>query len=81
MKTSTSTFVDPADGVAEEIDALLDREQRLLVLGIADHADDDAVEDPGGARDHVDVAVRDGVVGAGADGGDHSSNSVRRAEP
>ena len=35
----------------------------------------------GRARDHVDVPVRDGVVRAGADRGDHGSNSVSRAEP
>ena len=50
-------------------------------MRIADHADDDPVEDPGRPRDHVDVPVRHGVVGPGVDGGDHSSNSVRRAAP
>ena len=44
-------------------------------------ADDEAVEDPCGAANHVDVAVRHRVVRAGADGGDHCSNRVRRAEP
>ena len=32
---------------------------------LADDADDDAVEDAGRARDHVEVPVRDGVVRAG----------------
>ena len=68
---------------AQELDALLDREHRLLVVRVADDADDDAVEDPGRARDHVDVAVRDGVVRAGADRRDHASasKSVTRACP
>ncbi len=69
-------------GVAEELDALLDGEHRPLVVRVADDADDDAVEDAGRALDHVQVAVRDGVVAAGTDRGRHScSNSVRRAEP
>ncbi len=53
------------------------REHRLLVVRVADDADDDAVEDRGGARDHVDVADRDRVVRAGADRGDH--RRARRA--
>src|SRR6185437_17492 len=75
--------VDPADRVTEEGDALVDREHRLLVRGTADDADDDAVEDAGRARDHVDVAVRHRVVRARADRGDHSAASytVIRTEP
>src|SRR4051794_60691 len=67
--------------VAQELDALLDREHRLLVVGIADDADDDPVEDPRGALDHVDVPVRDGVVRAGVDGGDQCAKRVMRAAP
>ena len=37
--------LDRRDGLAEQLDALLDREQRRLVLRIADDSDDDAVED------------------------------------
>ena len=67
---------------AQEADPLVEGEHRRLVLRVADDADDDAVEDLGGASDHVDVPVRDGVVRAGVDRGDHSaSKSVRRAEP
>ncbi len=51
------------------------------MVRVADDADDDAVEDPGRAGDHLDVPVRDGVVRAGADGGDHRCMSVMRAEP
>ena len=51
------------------------------MVRVTDDADDDAVEDLGGAADHVDVAVRDRVVRAWVDGGDHNSNSVSRAEP
>ena len=57
--------VEAGERAAEELDALLDREHRLLVVRRADDADDDAVEDAGGARDHVDVAVRHRVVRAG----------------
>src|SRR5579862_4261874 len=73
--------VEVGDRVAEELQAFLDAEHGLLVLRRADDSGDDAVEDSGGARDHVDVPVRDGVVRAGADGRDHRSNSVRRAAP
>src|SRR5581483_10845443 len=69
-----------SDRVAEERHALVDREHRLLVGGAADDADDDTVEDAGGARDHVDVPVRDRVVRAWADRGDHPY-TVTRAAP
>src|SRR5581483_10613556 len=62
---------------AKEIDALLDREQRLLVVRVADDADDDPVEDPGCARDHVDVSVRHRVVRARANRGDHPYTVTR----
>jgi hypothetical protein len=57
------------------------------VLGLADDADDDAVEDVGGAPDDVQVAVRDRVVGARADRrvrvGAHAaaSKTLTRVEP
>ena len=74
-----------AQGLLEEADALLDREHRLLVARLADDADDDPVEDRGGARDDVEVAERDRVVAPGADRGAEvahaCSKSVRRAEP
>jgi len=63
------------------VHALLDRERRLLVRGLADHADDDPVEDRRGAADDVDVPERHRVVRAGIDRRDHNSNRVRRAEP
>ena len=44
-KTSISTFVEMRERAAQELDALLDREHRLLVMRVADDADDDAVED------------------------------------
>src|SRR2546423_14103128 len=74
---------EAGEGVAEELDPLLDGEHRLLVLRRPHHADDDAVEEPGRARDHVDVAVRDGVVRAGRDRRDHgaTSKSVTRVWP
>ena len=68
-------------GAAYELDARLDREERRLVLGAPDHADDDTVEDVRRTSDHVDVPVSDRIVGAGADRGDHGSNRVRRFDP
>ena len=49
-----------------------------MCCGVPDHADDDAVEDPCRARDHVDVAVRDRVVRAGRDRGDHGERLEER---
>src|SRR5207253_2608041 len=72
---------DAVERVLEELDALGNRKERRLVMRVVDDADDDAVEDLRGSRDDVDVAVRDRVIGAGVDSGDHSSNSVSRAEP
>ena len=37
--------VEAVERVAQELDALVEREHRLLVLRLADDADDDAVED------------------------------------
>src|ERR1051326_3368037 len=58
----------------QEGDALVEREHRRLVMRIADDADDDTIEDSGGAFDHVDVTERHGVVRARADRGDQCSN-------
>src|SRR5689334_1409901 len=67
--------------LANELDAILDRERRLLVRGATDDPDDHAIEDRGRTGDHVDVAERDRVVRSGIDGGDQCWNRVRRAEP
>src|SRR5262249_40746051 len=67
--------VEVRDRVSRQRDALVDREQRALVLRRADDARDDAVEDLRGAGDHVDVPVRHGVVRPGADGGDQAYGS------
>ena len=48
------------------------REQRLRLLRVADHRDDDVVEVPGGALDDVEVAVGDGIERARAEGGRHA---------
>src|SRR4029077_4936521 len=61
----------------EELDALLDREGGLLVVRRPHDADDDAVEDPGRAGDHVHVSVRDRVVRAGGDRRDHCAAPKR----
>src|SRR4051812_50085480 len=42
----------------------------------SDDPDHDTVEDPRGAGDHVEMAVRHGVVRAGTDGGDHSASKI-----
>src|SRR3954452_3523815 len=68
---------DVGQRVADELDPLVDREARRLVLRRADDADDDTVEDLRGPADHIDVAVRDGVVRAGADGGDKGTNKAK----
>ena len=60
--------------VAQELDALLDLEHRLLVVRRADDADDDAVEDARCAADHVEMPVRHGVVRAGTDRSDHDAS-------
>src|SRR5436190_18185996 len=72
-----------AERLVEECDSLVQREHRRLVRRAADDTDDDAVEDAGRARDDVDVAVRDRVVRARSDGGDHAgcSKTVIRVEP
>src|SRR5262249_19463811 len=73
--------------VLEELDALLDAEQRVLVRGLADDPDDDPVEDLRRPRDDVEMAERDRVVAPWTDRRDgvaraHScSKRVRRAEP
>src|SRR5579862_6465306 len=58
-------------GAPNEADALVEGEQRRLVLWVRDDAGDHAIEDLGRAREHVDVPVRDRVVRAGTDGRDH----------
>ena len=74
--------VELAERILEEGDALLDREQRVLVGRVADDADDDTVEDRRGAADDVDVPVRDGVVASGADCARHRVvKTLIRAEP
>ena len=72
---------EAGDSILEKGDPLLDGEQRLLVVRVADDADDDVVERRSGATDHVEVAEGDRVVRAWADSGDHRVKTVIRAEP
>ena len=65
----TAAFAWRGQRLVQEADALLDAEHRPLVVRIADHADDDAVEDRRGARDDVEVAEGDRVIGPRADDG------------
>ena len=60
---------------------LLDRERRLLVVRVADDADDDPLEDRRGAVDDVEVTVGDRVVRARVDRDRHGSKRVMRAAP
>ena len=56
------------DAPLDEPHALLDAEQRVaLAQRAVDDRDHDLVVERRGARDHVEVPVGDGVVGAGAD--------------
>src|SRR5688572_26400330 len=80
--------VQPGEGILQERDALLHGEQRLLVLRVADDADDDPIEDRGRAPDHVHMPQRDRVEGPRVDGSDrvavdgrHLAKRVSRAEP
>ena len=66
--------VEVGKRIAQEFDTLLDREHRLLVVRGSHDSDHDTVEDPCCTADHVEVSVRDGVVRAGADRGDHSAS-------
>ena len=60
--------------------ALLGGEQRLLLADrVVDDADDDALEDLGGAGDDVEVAVGDRVVAARADDGAVRARLIRAA--
>src|SRR5439155_18434209 len=58
--------LEVGEGLAEEVDTVLDREERLLVLRVTDDADNDPLEDSGGPPDDVDVPVRHRVVAPGA---------------
>src|ERR1700730_12062377 len=53
-------IVELAHRVPQEGDAFLNREHRLLVHRTADNTDDDAIEDAGRTRDHIDVTVGHG---------------------
>src|SRR5438132_7737912 len=71
-----------SERLVQERDPFVEREHRRLVVGIADDADDDTVEDPRRARDHVDVTQHHGVVAAGTDRRDHwCSKIVTRVDP
>jgi hypothetical protein len=79
--------VAASERILQERHSLLDGEHGLLVLRVADDADDDPLEDAGGPGDDVEVPVRHGVVTPRADGGDRRgvahapSKSVTRTEP
>jgi hypothetical protein len=69
-------YVVRLEGGADDLDALLDRQQGRL-LRIGQYGDDDRIEHRGGALDDVEVAVRDRVERAWVDRDAHPS-SVRR---
>ena len=69
--TQAAEALDPAivgvaHEVAQQVDPLFDREQRLLLL-VEEHRDVEHVEEPAGTFDQVEVAVVDRVEGAGED--------------
>ena len=78
--------VDPdvgqvGDGVAQQLHALLDREQPGLAR-VDQHRHDQLVVEPGGPVDDVDVAVGDRVERTGTDGTSHGERPYRsRASP
>ena len=62
-KTSTTTLLEPGRARPRGTSTRSSTVNSVcLCVRVADDADDDAVEDRRGAADHVDVAVRDGVV-------------------
>src|SRR2546423_567625 len=65
--------VELRQSITQEVDTFLDRKHRLLVMWTPYDPDHHTVEDPRRAGDHIEMAVRHGVVGAGTDGGDHSA--------
>jgi hypothetical protein len=65
---------------ADELDAFLEREHGALA-GIDGDADDQAVNEPGGAGDDVHVAVGDRVEGAGVDAHEAAGLRHRAARP
>ena len=67
--------------------ALLEGEERLRLLWIADHRDDHVVEMARGPLDDVEVTVCDGIERARAEGGGHECSCkdgrprLRRSRP
>ena len=55
---------------ADEVDAFVEGEEALLVVFAGD-ADDDFVEQAGGAFEDIEVTVGDGVKTSGVDGSSH----------
>ena len=75
------------DLLGEHLLALLEREERLRLLRVADHRDDDVVEMARGPLDDVEVTVGDGIERARAQGGGHACSCwdgrprLRRSRP
>lgn len=59
----------PGDG-ADEVNAFVEGEEALLVVFASD-ADDDLIEEAGGAFEDIEVTVGDRVKTSGVDGSSH----------
>ena len=71
--------VEVGDLLGEHLLALLEREERLRLLRVADDRHDDVVEVARGPLDDVEVTVGDGIERARAEGGGHAVAPVGRA--
>src|SRR5207302_1911741 len=60
--------VASVEGRTDQLEALLDREERLALLRVGCHRDDQLVEDAERAVDHVQVSVGERVEAPGIDG-------------
>ena len=73
----TSTLPNSAVASSMNFPLLGGEEGHLLAHRVVDDADDDLVEDLGGAADHVEVAVRHRVIAARADRDPGCSSLIR----
>ena len=59
-----SLFISASASKRGELDPLLERQQRILA-DIGGDGDHEAIHDPGGSADNVDMAIVNGIEGAG----------------
>jgi len=75
---AAGVFAHLFDRLADHLDALVDREERVLAR-VVQHRDDDLLERDEAAPEDRGVAVRDGVEGAGVDGDAHRDLRGKRS--